>query len=236
MVGTDAATAEETVRILVADDHPLIREGVRVALESAADIEIVGMAGNGAELLPMIAREGPDLVLLDIQMPLMDGLACLEVIRRRHPGVRVVIFSHLSEPEVIQTALKRGATGYVVKSIDADGLASALRQAYDGTVFHALGSSEADPDATARAAGLTRREITIMKGVARGLSNQEIAKELWVAEQTVKFHLTNLYRKIGVKNRTEAARRAYQLGLLEALEPDAEAVSEAVVPSADRLR
>ena len=206
------------MRILVADDHPLTREGVRLALERADDIEVVGMAGNGAEVLPMVARERPDLVLLDIQMPLMDGITCLELIRKRHPTVRVVIFSHLAESEMIQSALKRGATAYVVKSIDADGLASALRQAYEGTVFHAVGPPEPDAEANARAAGLTRREVMILKAVARGLSNQEIAKELWVAEQTVKFHLTNLYRKIGAKNRTEAARRAYQLGLLEALE------------------
>jgi DNA-binding NarL/FixJ family response regulator len=204
------------LRVLIADDHPLTREGVRMALDVAEDIELVGSACNGAELMPLIPRTDPDIVLLDIRMPLMDGLTCLELIRRRHPDVRVVMFSQLTEPDVIQTALKRGATGYIVKSIDPEGLASALRQAYAGTVFHALGAGEIDPEANARAAGLTRREIAILKAVARGLSNQAIAKELWVTEQTVKFHLTNVYRKIGAKNRTEAARCAYQLGLVEA--------------------
>jgi DNA-binding NarL/FixJ family response regulator len=204
------------MRILIADDHPLTRQGVKLMLEKAEGLEIVAEAGNGAEVLPLIARSDPDLVLLDIRMPLMDGLTCLELIRRRYPDVRVVIFSQLSDAEVIQTALKRGATGYIVKSIDAEGLASALRQAYEGTVFHTLGAAEVDPEANARAAGLTRREIVILKAVARGLANQEIAKELWVTEQTVKFHLTNIYRKVNAKNRTEAARCAYQLGLVEA--------------------
>jgi DNA-binding NarL/FixJ family response regulator len=204
------------VKVLIADDHPLTREGVKLALANAHDIEIVGEAANGAEVLPLIARTDPDLVLLDIRMPLMDGLTCLELIRRRYPNVRVVIFSQLSEAEVIQTALKRGAVGFIVKSIDVEGLGSAIRQAYEGTVFHTLGAAEIDSEANARAAGLTKREIVILKAVARGLPNQEIAKELWVTEQTVKFHLTNVYRKINAKNRTEAARCAYQLGLVEA--------------------
>lgn len=204
------------MKVLIADDHPLTREGVKLALAGASDIEIVGEAANGAEVLPLIARTDPDLVLLDIRMPLMDGLTCLELIRRRYPNVRVLIFSQLSETEVIQTALKRGAVGFIVKSIDVEGLGSAIRQAYQGTVFHTLGAAEIDPEANARAAGLTKREIVILKAVARGLANQEIAKELWVTEQTVKFHLTNVYRKINAKNRTEAARCAYQLGLVEA--------------------
>ena len=204
------------MKVLIADDHPLTREGVKLALANARDIEIVGEAANGAEVLPLIARTDPDLVLLDIRMPLMDGLTCLELIRRRYPNVRVVIFSQLSEAEVIQTALKRGAVGFIVKSIDVEGLGSAIRQAYEGTVFHTLGAAEIDSEANARAAGLTKREIVILKAVARGLPNQEIAKELWVTEQTVKFHLTNVYRKINAKNRTEAARFAYQLGLVEA--------------------
>ena len=221
------------MKVLIADDHPLTREGVKLALANARDIEIVGEAANGAEVLPLIARTDPDLVLLDIRMPLMDGLTCLELIRRRYPNVRVVIFSQLSEAEVIQTALKRGAVGFIVKSIDVEGLGSAIRQAYEGTVFHTLGAAEIDSEANARAAGLTKREIVILKAVARGLPNQEIAKELWVTEQTVKFHLTNVYRKINAKNRTEAARCAYQLGLVEAPALDRAGVFE---PPSRQLR
>jgi DNA-binding NarL/FixJ family response regulator len=145
----------------------------------------------------------------------MDGLTCLDLIRRRHPHVKVVLLSVSSDPEHIQEALNRGASGYVVKSVDPVDLPSALRQAVEGTVYHAVGIPEADEAGTARAVGLTERELAILRLVARGLSNRAISRELWVTEQTVKFHLTNIYRKLGVGNRTEAARYAYQHGLVE---------------------
>ncbi len=148
-------------------------------------------------------------------MPKMDGLACLSLLRKRFPKVKAVVLSVFSDPEHIQAALKSGACGYIVKSIDPRDLASALRQAMEGTVFHALGMPEGDGQQAARGAGLTEREIVILQAVARGLSNRAIGRELWVTEQTVKFHLTNIYRKLDVSNRTEAARCAYRLGLVE---------------------
>jgi DNA-binding NarL/FixJ family response regulator len=161
-------------------------------------------------VLPLIERTQPDLVLLDIRMPQLDGLACLDRIRKRYPQVKVVVLSVFSDPEHIEGALKRGASGYIVKSINPLDLPSAIRQAVEGTVYHALGLPEADARSEAREAGLTEREVTILSGVARGLSNRAIGRELWVTEQTVKFHLTNIYRKLGVENRTEAVRYAYQ--------------------------
>jgi DNA-binding NarL/FixJ family response regulator len=145
----------------------------------------------------------------------MDGLTCIELIRKRHPKVKVVVLSVFNDPDRIQAALRRGASGYIVKSVNPLDLPSALRQALEGTVYHALGLPDIDDEASAKSAGLTEREIAILKAVARGLSNQAIGKELWVTEQTVKFHLTNIYRKLGVANRTEAARYAYQHGLVE---------------------
>ncbi|MGZ4418694.1 MAG: LuxR C-terminal-related transcriptional regulator, partial [Gaiellaceae bacterium] len=151
--------------------------------------------------------------LLDMRMPGMDGLTCLERIRKQYPRIKVVVLSVFREPEHIEAALKRGASGYIVKSVNPLDLPAALRQAFEGTVYHALGI--ADDDEPARGTGLTDRELGILKAVARGLSNQAIGKELWVTEQTVKFHLTNIYRKLGVANRTEAARYAYQHSLVE---------------------
>jgi DNA-binding NarL/FixJ family response regulator len=148
-------------------------------------------------------------------MPHVDGLTCLDQIRKRYPKVKVIVLSVFSDSEHIEAALKRGASGYIVKSVNPLDLPSAIRQAVEGTVYHALGLPEVDETTTAKAAGLTEREIAILKAVARGLSNQAIGKELWVTEQTVKFHLTNIYRKLGVANRTEAARYAYQNGLVE---------------------
>jgi NarL family two-component system response regulator LiaR len=203
------------LKVLLADDHRLMLAGVRRALEAAEDIEIVGEAYSGSQVLPLVSRTNPDVVLLDLRMPEMDGLACLELIRKRHPEVKVVVLSVFSDSEHIETALKRGACGYIVKTVNPIDLPSAIRQVVEGAVYHALGLPEVDESASARAAGLTDREIAILRAVARGLSNQSIGKELWVTEQTVKFHLTNIYRKLGVANRTEAARYAYQNGLVE---------------------
>ncbi len=127
------------------------------------------------------------------------------------------MLSASTSPDLIESALRRGASAYVLKSVDPSDLPSTLRQAVSGNVFSAIGLATAnDAGATGpRGSGLTERETAILKALARGLSNDEIAKELWVTQQTVKFHLTNIYRKLGVKNRTEATRYAYQQGLVE---------------------
>lgn len=190
-------------------------EGTKHALERAGGFEVVGEAVNGVQVLPLVRRLKPQLVLLDLRMPQMDGLTCLAKIRKEFPDVKVAILSVSQDPELIQTALKRGASAYIVKSIDPDDLAAALRQALDGNVFTTAGVTEDPGERAARDAGLTERELVIVRAVARGLSNEAIAKELWVAEQTVKFHLTNIYRKLGVSNRTEAARYAFEQGLVD---------------------
>ena len=209
------------MRVLIADDHPLILAGIKRALESAEGFEVVAEAHSGSQVLPLISQTDPDLALLDLRMPEMDGLTCLDRIRKQHPKVKVVILSVSTDPEVVQTVLNHGAAAYVVKSVNPIDLSSALRQALEGTVFSAVGLPEktAQQDAV-KAAGLTERETTILKALARGLSNEAIGKELWVAEQTVKFHLTNIYRKLEVSNRTEAARYAYEHGLIDSPQPE----------------
>ena len=204
------------MRVLIADDHPLILAGIKRALEEADGFDVVAEASTGSQVLPLVSQTDPDLALLDLRMPEMDGLTCLDRIRKQHPKVKVVILSVSTDPEVVQTVLNHGAAAYVVKSVNPIDLSSALRQALEGTVFSAIGLPEktAQEDAV-KAAGLTERETTILRALARGLSNEAIGKELWVAEQTVKFHLTNIYRKLGVSNRTEAARYAFQQGLVE---------------------
>ena len=199
------------MRVLLADDHRLVLDGIKAALAGEDDFEIVGEARSGSQILPLVNQLRPDVVLLDIRMPGVDGLTCLELLRKRFPEVKAVVLSVYSDPEHIQGALSRGARGYIVKSIDPRDLPSALRQAVEGTVFHALGVAE-EPQANH---GLTDRELAILQAVARGLSNRAIGRELWVTEQTVKFHLTNIYRKLDVGNRTEAARAAYRLGVVE---------------------
>jgi DNA-binding NarL/FixJ family response regulator len=203
------------VRVLIADDHRLMVEGTKQALERAGDFDVVGEAVNGVQVLPLVRRLKPDLVLLDLRMPQMDGLTCLAKIRKEFPEMKVAILSVSQDPELIQTALKRGANAYIVKTIDPDDLAGALRQALDGNVFTTAGLTQDPGERAAKEAGLTDRELGIVRAVARGLSNEAISNELWVAEQTVKFHLTNIYRKLGVSNRTEAARYAFEQGLVE---------------------
>ena len=209
------------MRVLIADDHPLILAGIKRALEEDDQFEVVAEARIGSQVLPLVSQTKPDLALLDLRMPEMDGLTCLDRIRKEYPKVKVVILSVSTDPEVVQTVLNHGAAAYVVKSVNPIDLSSALRQALEGTVFSAVGLPEktAQQDAV-KAAGLTDRETTILKALARGLSNEAIGKELWVAQQTVKFHLTNIYRKLDVKNRTEAARYAYEHGLIDSPQSD----------------
>ena len=201
------------LRVLIADDHPVLLAGVRRILEDAG-FEVVGEAHSGPEVLPLAGRVDPDLAIIDLRMPGLDGLDCIDRLRRRYPRVKVVIFSMNGEPEQVQAAFQRGACGYVLKSIDPRGLVSAIRQAVDGTAFHARGLPALASDTASQSAGLTDRETEILKLVARGLSNAEIARELWVTEPTVKFHLTRTYRKLGVTSRTAAARWAFAKGLI----------------------
>jgi DNA-binding NarL/FixJ family response regulator len=203
------------MRVLIADDHRLIAEGIRRVLEETDDFEVVGEASTGSQVLPLVRRTSPDLVLLDLRMPGLDGLSALEQIKRDHPAIKVVILSASTEPAVIQTALARGASAYVIKSVSPIDLPATLRQAMEGNVFHAVGLPPAGQPTAANELGLTAREVGIVQALARGLSNQAIGKELFVAEQTVKFHLTNIYRKLQAANRTEAVRLAYQRGIIE---------------------
>jgi two-component system, NarL family, response regulator LiaR len=205
------------LRVLVAEDHQLMREAIRLSLADADDIEIVGEARLGSEVLPLVQRTQPDLVLLDIRMPAVDGLTCLTQIRQRFPRVMVVILSAMDEPNVIHTALERGARAYILKHIDPRDLYSALRQSVQGTVYQMLGSPSARATNAARETGLSDKEREVLRALVKGLSNKQIARELWLAEQTVKFHLANIYRKLGVANRTEATRYAIHHCLVESV-------------------
>src|SRR6266542_2835979 len=166
-----------TLRVLAVDDHQLMLDAVRVTLEEADDIELVGEARSGRVALPLIGRMQPDLVLLDLRMPHMDGLVCLAQIRRRFPKVKVVVLSGIDEPEQIQTALKQGASTFIVKHIDPRDLPSALRQAAEGTVFQTLGADESSDDA-AKEAGITDGELRVLQALAQGRSEERrVGKE-----------------------------------------------------------
>jgi NarL family two-component system response regulator LiaR len=202
-------------RVVLADDHRLILDSVRSSLEDSGEFEIVGEAMNGSQALALVSRTSPDVVVLDIRMPGMDGLVCLDQIKKRSPSVKVVVLSASTDQKLIENVLKRGASAYIVKSVNPVDLPAVIRQALEETVYTAVGLPSDAPSSAAKEAGLTARELAILTALAQGKSNAAIAKELWVAPQTVKFHLTNIYRKLNVSNRTEAARYAYQQGLVE---------------------
>jgi DNA-binding NarL/FixJ family response regulator len=202
----------KSLKVIVGEDHALMRLAVRWALERADGLEIVGEADTGPGVLALARSTRADVVLLDIRMPGRDGFQCLDVLRQCHPDLKVVMFTALDDPTQVSEAMNRGASGYVMKSVDPSDLASILRQICDGNVFRTVRG--AAPSRAAAAGGLTGKESDVLGALARGLSNRAIAKELWLAEQTVKFHLTNIYRKLGVHSRTEATRYAYEKGLV----------------------
>jgi DNA-binding NarL/FixJ family response regulator len=202
------------IRVLVADDHRLIREALRLALAAEADLEVVAEAADGSEVLPRVEQSRPDLVLLDVRMPGMDGIETLVRLRERYPALKVVMLSAVDEPEVADEALACGAAAYLGKRVDPLTVASTLRAiANGGVVKRSVGVSRKAAAGASDGARLSAREREIVSRVAAGRSNKEIARELWVSEQTVKYHLTNVYRKLGVGGRAEAARFAFENGL-----------------------
>ena len=204
----------------MADDHRLMLAAVRRALADAEDFEIVGEVSVGSHVVPAVRETKPNVVLLDMRMPELDGLGCLERLRKHDPTIAVVILSSYSDEAQIEAARKAGALGYVVKTVEPVDLPEVLRSALSGQSFKVWGAAEEQPQGAAPATGeaaLSEREAAVLEAVARGLSNREIGRQLWISEQTVKFHLRNVYRKLGVSSRTEAARYAYRMGLVAAL-------------------
>ena len=219
-MGVEERTAAlKTLRVLVADDHRLMQAAIRRALADADDFEIVHEVSVGSHVVPAVRETAPDVVLLDLRMPELDGLSCLERLRKHDPTVAVVILSSYSDPEQIEAARQGGARGYVVKTVEPVDLPTVLRTALSSTSFTVWGADSAqEPERVSGAATiLSERETAVLDAVARGLSNREIGRQLWISEQTVKFHLRNVYRKLGISSRTEAARYAYRTGRVASL-------------------
>jgi DNA-binding NarL/FixJ family response regulator len=208
----DIAVEPPRIRVLIADDHPLIIAGIRRTIELVDDIEVVGEARSGPELLSMVERRRPEVVLMDLRMPGVSGVECIEQLCSSRPTMKVVVLSACDERPVIDAALRAGATAYVLKSAHTVDIASVLRQTASGAVFHAPSSipGVAGPSAESDAPALTDRERSILSAVAAGMTTAAISRDLWVSEHTVKFHLTNIYRKLGVANRAGAVRYALQ--------------------------
>jgi DNA-binding NarL/FixJ family response regulator len=199
------------LRIVIADDHPLVLDAITRVLEQDPGIEVVGSTDSGRRVVTLVGQLLPDIALLDLHMPDRNGIECLELIHARHPQVTVVMLSASERTYDIERALAAGASAYIDKRVLPEDLPAALRQAHQGTVRYRF-----NRPAAPAAPGLTGRERAVLEAISRGASTKTISAELWVTEQTVKFHLGNIYRKLGVAGRAEAMRYAFDNGLLEA--------------------
>ena len=205
------------VRLLITDDHDVVRQGLRLYLRRDPEIEIVGEAADGYEALELTRSLKPDVVLMDLLMPRMDGIAATEAIRAELPKVEVVALTSVLEDASVTGAIRAGTIGYLLKDTKAEELCRAVKGA-------AAGQVQLAPEAAARlmrevrvpesSEGLTERETGVLKRVARGWANKEIARDLFVEERTVKSHVTSILRKLGVKSRTQAALYAVRTDLI----------------------
>ncbi|MGZ4549662.1 MAG: response regulator [Blastococcus sp.] len=205
-----------TTRVLVVDDHPVVRGGVVGWLAAQPDIDVVGEAGDGLEALAAVAEHTPDVVLMDLRMPRMDGVTATGRITAAHPGVRVLVLTTYDTDADIVRAVEAGATGYLLKDTPLAQLADAVRAA-------ARGETVLAPPVAARLVSRMRapavdaptaRELEVLAGVARGLTNADIGRELFIGEATVKTHLLRVFAKLGVDDRTRAVLVAVERGLL----------------------
>jgi DNA-binding NarL/FixJ family response regulator len=206
------ANGDRTAVLL--DQHPLWHEAVKPVLERL-EVEVIAETTTPEEALELVAEHRPDILLLDIDFSEdgTDGIALIREARGREPELRVIVLSLYASPHEVEAAFSAGASAYVLKSVHPDDLATAVRQAFRPSIY--LPGWKPPSQATGdRSKLLTERELEIVRLVGEGHSNRELAQMLWVTEQTVKFHLTNVYRKLGVSNRTEASRWAQGQGLL----------------------
>ena len=206
------------IRVMLADDHSVVRHGLEQLLSGFDDVEVVGTASNGEEAVALAEREQPDVALLDLQMPLLDGIGATKQIRERAPNVRVVLLTAFSDREAIVNALDAGAAGYLLKDAEPDELRRAVTAAARGDSPLAPRAARMLLEAKEEAkpvADLTGREREVLRLVAVGKPNKLIARELGISEKTVKAHLTSIFRSIGVDDRTQAALWASKHGLAD---------------------
>jgi DNA-binding NarL/FixJ family response regulator len=207
-----------SIRIAIADDHPVVREGLLAMLETQPDFTIVGEAGTGPEALALVSRTDPDVLLLDLELPGLDGVAVLRRLGEEHSRTRVIVFTVFDTDERIIAAVEAGAAGYLLKGTPRGELFAAVRTvAAGGSLLAPVATSavlrrvRGEPPATP---ALTPREQAVLEHLARGLGNKQIAAALGISERTVKFHVSSVFTKLEAGNRTEAVTRAVQLGLI----------------------
>lgn len=212
------------IRVAVADDHPVVRDGLVAMLETQPDLEVVGTAANGEEALGLVATTNPDVLLLDLEMPRLDGVGVLQRLQASGGRTRAIVFTVFDTDERIIAAVEAGAAGYLLKGAPRTEVFAAVRAVAGGgsllapvatsAVLRRLRSDTASPTQPT-SPSLTPRERVVLEHLARGLGNKQIAAQLGIAERTVKFHVSSVFTKLGASNRTEAVTRAAQAGLIQ---------------------
>jgi NarL family two-component system response regulator LiaR len=213
-------TAQEQIRVMIVDDHAVVREGLRTYLELEDRFVLVGEASNGREAADKVRALKPDVVLMDLLMPVMDGIEATRAIKQNAPDVKVIVLTSFTDDEHIMPAIEAGATGYLLKDVSAEDLVKAIQGAHQGQaqlhpeVARKLMEQVRQPRKSERPGeDLTPREMEVLRLIASGMSNKEIARELVMTERTVKGHVSNILGKLNLQDRTQAALYAVRHGL-----------------------
>jgi len=210
---------DETIRVMIVDDHKVVRSGLSAFLDAYDDLELVAQADSGEKALALCHQNQPDVVLMDLVMPKMNGAEATEALLNACPEVKVIALTSFKEEELVEGALKAGAIGYLLKDVEADELAEAIRQAHAGKPTLAPEAAQVLIQASRRpykpGIDLTEREREVLALLVEGLTNPEIAERLYVSKSTVKFHVSSILNKLQVSSRTEAVAKALQEGLIK---------------------
>jgi two-component system, NarL family, response regulator LiaR len=207
-----------TIRILLVDDHAVVRSGLSKFLMVNKDLELVAEASDGAEAIQMVGLHKPDVMLMDLMMPGMDGITATREIHQKFPQIKIIALTSFSEQNMVQGALQAGATGYLQKNVTAAELGNAIRSAHVGRMtlspeaIQVLANVVAQPHIQGNE--LTGREQDVLKGLVEGLNNNEIAEKLFISLGTVKFHISNIFQKLGVDSRVEAVKMSIEQKLV----------------------